>query len=88
MELMEGVKITDREALVSAGIEPRKVAELLNDAFAASSLSAASSTPTRIPATYWCSRDKMGRAWSSWTMASPLPWIPPSSPPSIGWSRR
>ncbi len=34
MELMEGVKVTDREALVSAGIEPRRVAELLNDAFA------------------------------------------------------
>ena len=31
---MEGVKITDREALVSVGIEPRKVAELLNHAFA------------------------------------------------------
>ncbi len=34
MELMEGVKVTDREALDSAGIEPRQVAELLNDAFA------------------------------------------------------
>jgi predicted unusual protein kinase regulating ubiquinone biosynthesis (AarF/ABC1/UbiB family) len=34
MELMEGVKATDREALDTAGIEPRKVAELLNDAFA------------------------------------------------------
>ena len=34
MELMEGVKITDREALVSAGIEPRQVAGLLNDAYA------------------------------------------------------
>jgi ubiquinone biosynthesis protein len=34
MELMEGVKVTDREVLDSAGIEPRKVAELLNDAFA------------------------------------------------------
>ncbi len=34
MELMEGVKVTDREALVSAGIEPRQVAGLLNDAFA------------------------------------------------------
>ncbi|MDQ3910482.1 MAG: AarF/UbiB family protein, partial [Actinomycetota bacterium] len=34
MELMEGIKITDREALVAAGIEPRSVAELINDAFA------------------------------------------------------
>ncbi|MGB3680956.1 MAG: AarF/UbiB family protein [Rubrobacteraceae bacterium] len=34
MELMEGYKITDREALVSAGIEPRAVAELLNDVYA------------------------------------------------------
>ena len=34
MELIEGIKVTDREALVSAGIEPRSVAELLNDAFA------------------------------------------------------
>jgi len=34
MELIEGVKITDREALISAGVEPRRVAELLNDAFA------------------------------------------------------
>ena len=34
MELREGVKITDREALISAGVEPRRVAGLLNDAFA------------------------------------------------------
>jgi predicted unusual protein kinase regulating ubiquinone biosynthesis (AarF/ABC1/UbiB family) len=34
MELIEGIKITDREALVSVGIEPSRVAELLNDAFA------------------------------------------------------
>ena len=34
MELMEGVKVTDREALDAAGIEPQRVAELLNDAFA------------------------------------------------------
>ncbi len=34
MELVEGYKITDREALVSAGIEPRAVAELLNDVYA------------------------------------------------------
>ncbi len=31
MELVEGVKITDREGLVTAGIEPDKVAELLVD---------------------------------------------------------
>lgn len=34
MELMEGVRITDRDALLEAGIEPRAVAELLNDAYA------------------------------------------------------
>ena len=34
MELVEGYKITDREALISAGIEPRAVAELLNDVYA------------------------------------------------------
>ena len=34
MELMEGVKITDREALIGAGISPREVALLLNDAYA------------------------------------------------------
>jgi ubiquinone biosynthesis protein len=34
MELAEGVKITDTEALVEAGISPRKVALLLNDAYA------------------------------------------------------
>jgi ubiquinone biosynthesis protein len=34
MELMEGVKITDKEALSRAGIEPRQVAELLTDAYA------------------------------------------------------
>ena len=34
MELMEGVKVTDREALISAGVEPRTVAELLNDVYA------------------------------------------------------
>ena len=34
MELMEGYKITDRGALVSAGIEPGAVAELLNDVYA------------------------------------------------------
>ncbi len=34
MELVEGHKITDREALVSAGIDPRAVAELLNDVYA------------------------------------------------------
>lgn len=34
MDLMEGFKITDREALVSAGIDPGAVAELLNDVYA------------------------------------------------------
>ncbi len=34
MDLVEGHKITDREALVSAGIDPRAVAELLNDVYA------------------------------------------------------
>ena len=34
MELAEGVKITDTEALVEAGISPREVALLLNDAYA------------------------------------------------------
>jgi predicted unusual protein kinase regulating ubiquinone biosynthesis (AarF/ABC1/UbiB family) len=34
MELVEGVKITETEALVEAGISPRAVAELLNDAYA------------------------------------------------------
>ncbi len=34
MELMEGVKVSDREALLEAGIEPREVAELLNDLYA------------------------------------------------------
>jgi predicted unusual protein kinase regulating ubiquinone biosynthesis (AarF/ABC1/UbiB family) len=34
MELMEGTKVTDREALVAAGIEPEEVARLLNDAYA------------------------------------------------------
>ncbi len=34
MELMEGVKITDTEALTRAGIEPREVARLLMDAYA------------------------------------------------------
>ena len=34
MDLMEGVRITDRDALLEAGIEPGAVAELLNDAYA------------------------------------------------------
>ena len=34
MDLMEGHKITDREALVSAGIDPGDVAKLLNDVYA------------------------------------------------------
>ncbi|MGB3683333.1 MAG: AarF/UbiB family protein, partial [Rubrobacteraceae bacterium] len=34
MELMEGVRISDRNALLAAGIEPREVARLLNDAYA------------------------------------------------------
>jgi predicted unusual protein kinase regulating ubiquinone biosynthesis (AarF/ABC1/UbiB family) len=34
MELVEGTKITDRDGLVAAGLDPREVAELLNDAFA------------------------------------------------------
>jgi predicted unusual protein kinase regulating ubiquinone biosynthesis (AarF/ABC1/UbiB family) len=34
MELTEGVKITDREGLVAAGIEPGKVAELLIEVYA------------------------------------------------------
>ena len=34
MELMEGIKITDRDGLVAAGLEPREVAGLLNDAYA------------------------------------------------------
>lgn len=36
MEYVEGVKITDRDALLEAGIEPREVAVLLNDVFAES----------------------------------------------------
>jgi predicted unusual protein kinase regulating ubiquinone biosynthesis (AarF/ABC1/UbiB family) len=34
MELVEGVKITDREGLLSAGLDPGKVAELLVDVYA------------------------------------------------------
>ena len=34
MELMEGIRITDRDAMLEAGIEPGAVAELLNDAYA------------------------------------------------------
>jgi predicted unusual protein kinase regulating ubiquinone biosynthesis (AarF/ABC1/UbiB family) len=34
MELVEGVKITDREGLLAAGIEPGKVAKLLIDVYA------------------------------------------------------
>ncbi|MDP9425809.1 MAG: AarF/UbiB family protein, partial [Actinomycetota bacterium] len=34
MELAEGVKITDREALVRAGIDPKRVAETLVDVYA------------------------------------------------------
>jgi predicted unusual protein kinase regulating ubiquinone biosynthesis (AarF/ABC1/UbiB family) len=34
MELVEGVKITDREGLLNAGIKPGKVAELLVDVYA------------------------------------------------------
>ena len=34
MEFVEGVRISDREALLAAGIDPGKVVETLNDAFA------------------------------------------------------
>ena len=34
MELMEGTKITDRDGLIAVGLEPREVAELLNDVYA------------------------------------------------------
>jgi ubiquinone biosynthesis protein len=34
MEFVQGVKITDREGLVTAGIEPQRVAELLVDVYA------------------------------------------------------
>jgi predicted unusual protein kinase regulating ubiquinone biosynthesis (AarF/ABC1/UbiB family) len=34
MEFMEGIKVTDREALIGAGIEPGAVARLINDAYA------------------------------------------------------
>jgi ubiquinone biosynthesis protein len=34
MDYMDGIKITDREALERAGIAPRAVAELLNDVYA------------------------------------------------------
>ena len=34
MELVEGVKVTDKEALSRTGIEPREVADLLMDAYA------------------------------------------------------
>jgi ubiquinone biosynthesis protein len=34
MDYIEGIKITDREALVQAGISPREVARLLNDLYA------------------------------------------------------
>src|SRR5260370_38688763 len=34
MDYIEGIKITDREALEQAGISPREVARLLNDLYA------------------------------------------------------
>ena len=34
MELIEGIRITDRDSMLEAGIEPGEVAELLNDAYA------------------------------------------------------
>ena len=34
MELVEGVKVTDREGLVAAGIDPRRLAELLIEVYA------------------------------------------------------
>lgn len=34
MELVEGIKVTERDALVAAGIEPTEVAKLLNDVYA------------------------------------------------------
>ena len=34
MDYMEGIKITDRDAMIEANIEPGAVAELLNDAYA------------------------------------------------------
>lgn len=34
MDLVEGIKITDREALIGAGIDPAAVASLLNDLYA------------------------------------------------------
>jgi len=34
MDLMQGVKVTDKEALIGAGIEPREVAALLVDVYA------------------------------------------------------
>jgi len=34
MEFTEGIKITEREALVNAGISPHEVAQLLNDLYA------------------------------------------------------
>ena len=34
MELVEGIKINDREALVGAGLDPKRVAELLVDVYA------------------------------------------------------
>ncbi len=34
MDYVEGIKVTDRDAMLAAGIEPRKVARLLNDVYA------------------------------------------------------
>jgi predicted unusual protein kinase regulating ubiquinone biosynthesis (AarF/ABC1/UbiB family) len=44
MDFVEGIRISDREALVAAGVDPGEVAKRLNDAFAEGTL------PARRPA--------------------------------------
>src|SRR5215204_1070864 len=78
MELTEGVKITDREGLEEAGIEPGEVARLLVEVYAGQLFRHAPSMPILIPATCSCRAVPRAPCWCSWTTASPPPCCPSS----------
>ena len=73
MDFVEGVKITDKEALSRAGIEPREVATLLMDVYADQLFRRGVLHADPHPGNLLVQPGRTTRASSSWTTGSPSP---------------